>query len=75
VSRVSELKQRGCLNRLLVSQDAGWYRPGEPRGGSFRGFETIYTALVPALRQVRWTAEEIRQLLVSNPASAFTVRT
>jgi phosphotriesterase-related protein len=72
--RVTALKARGCLNRLLVSHDAGWYRPGEPRGGAFRGFETVYTALVPALRDAGWTAGELRQLLVTNPAAAFTIR-
>ena len=72
--RVNALRQHGLLNRLLVSHDAGWYKPGEPRGGSFRGFETVYTAFVPALRQAKWTADEIHRLLVSNPATAFTVR-
>ena len=74
VGRVSELKRRGLLKRLLVSHDAGWYRPGEPRGGSFRGFDTVYTAFVPALRRAGWTAEEIERLMVANPATAFTVR-
>ena len=72
--RVTALKQRGVLNRLLVSHDAGWYRPGEPKGGAFRGFDTAYTTFVPALRQAGWTSDEVRQLLVSNPAAAFTVR-
>jgi len=71
--RVTALKQRGVLNRLLVSHDAGWYRPGEPKGGAFRGFETVYTAFVPALGQAGWTTGEVSQLLVSNPAAAFTV--
>ena len=74
VERVEALKQRGCLNRLLVSHDAGWYRPGEPRGGAFRGFETVYTAFVPALRTAGWTAEDLDLLLVANPAAAFTIR-
>ena len=74
VDRVNGLKQQGLLNRLLVSHDAGWYKPGEPRGGRFRGFETAYTGFVPALQRVHWTAEEIHQLLVTNPAAAFTVR-
>jgi predicted metal-dependent phosphotriesterase family hydrolase len=74
VSRVGALKERGLLNRLLVSHDAGWYTPGEPRGGSVRGFETVYTAFVPALRKAGWTPAEIDQLLVRNPAAAFTVR-
>jgi phosphotriesterase-related protein len=74
VERVTALKSRGCLARLLVSHDAGWYRPGEPRGGTFRGFEAVYTAFVPALRQAGWTAGEVGQLMVENPAAAFTVR-
>jgi len=73
VERVTLLKVRGCLNRLLASHDAGWYRPGEPRGGSFRGFDTLYTAFVPALRQAGWTGDEVRRLLVANPAAAFSV--
>jgi phosphotriesterase-related protein len=73
VERVTILRDRGCLGRLLVSHDAGWYRPGEPRGGAFRGFETLYTAFVPALRRAGWTGAEIAQLLVANPAAAFTV--
>ena len=64
----------GLLDRLLVSHDAGWYRPGEPGGGAFRGFETVYTAFVPSLRKAGWTEGEVRQLLQANPAAAFTVR-
>jgi phosphotriesterase-related protein len=74
VDRVNALRARGLLNRLLVSHDAGWYRPGEPGGGAFRGFETVYTAFIPALRRAGWTSEEVRQLLVANPARAFTVQ-
>ncbi len=74
VNRVNTLKQRGLLSRLLVSHDAGWYSPGEPKGGSFRGFDTAYTTFLPALRQARWTEEEIHQLMVVNPFTAFAVR-
>jgi phosphotriesterase-related protein len=73
VGRVSALKAQGLLNRLLVSHDAGWYRPGEPGGGRFRGFEAAYTVFVPALQRAGWTPGEIRQLMVGNPAAAFTV--
>lgn len=74
VDRASAMKARGQLGRLLVSHDAGWYRPGEPRGGRFRGFDAIYTALVPALGRAGWTPDDISRLLVANPAAAFTVR-
>jgi phosphotriesterase-related protein len=73
VDHVTALKDHGCLARTLVSHDAGWYRPGEPRGGAFRGFDTLFTRFVPALRQAGWTDGDIRRLLVDNPASAFTV--
>jgi phosphotriesterase-related protein len=74
VSRVNALKQHGVLERILVSHDAGWYKPGQPGGGEFRGFDTLYTAFVPALERSGWTASDINQLLVANPAAAFTVR-
>jgi phosphotriesterase-related protein len=75
VTRASELKAAGVLNRLLVSHDAGWYRPGEPQGGRdrFRPFESVYTAFIPGLRAAGWTTDELRRLLVTNPAEAFTV--
>ena len=74
VERVTALKQRGVLNRILVSHDAGWYRPGEPKGGAFRGFEAVYATFVPALRRAGWTAADVSRLLVSNPAAAFAIR-
>jgi len=74
VERATAMKAHGQLGRLLVSHDAGWYRPGEPRGGRFRGFETVYTTFVPALRHAGWTPEEIRRLLETNPAAAFAIR-
>jgi len=74
VERATAMKARGLLGRVLVSHDAGWYRPGEPRGGRFRGFETVYTAFVPALQRAGWTPDDIVQLLLANPAAAFTVR-
>jgi phosphotriesterase-related protein len=73
VDRVTALKTRGRLDRLLVSHDAGWYTPGEPRGGTFRGFDTLYTLFVPALRTAGWSAAEVDRLLVANPAAAFTI--
>ena len=73
VDHVTALKDQGCLARTLVSHDAGWYRPGEPRGGAFRGFDTIFKHVLPALQRSGWTEADIRQLLVDNPASAFTV--
>ena len=54
--------------------DAGWYRVGEPDGGEFRAFDTLFTAFVPALKAAGLTQAEVNQLLVDNPRRALTPR-
>jgi phosphotriesterase-related protein len=72
--RIVALKEAGLLHRVLVSQDAGWYRPGEPGGGEFRGFTDIGRELVPALTARGFSQEEIEQLLIRNPKESFAIR-
>lgn len=72
VELVSQMKAQGQLGRVLVSHDAGWYRVGEPGGGQFRAFDTLFTTFVPALRAAGFTEQEVRQLLVDNPRNALT---
>ena len=72
--RIQDLKEAGFLNRVLISHDAGWYKPGEENGGSFRGFTGIFTALVPALREVGFSQEDINLLLEISPRNAFSIR-
>ncbi|MCH7514482.1 MAG: phosphotriesterase [Bacteroidetes bacterium] len=74
VAMISNLKANGLLDRVLVSHDAGWYTPGEPDGGSFRGYTALFTSLLPALKEAGYSEEELTQLLVHNPARAFEVR-
>lgn len=73
VNTLSRLKERGFLPRLLVSHDAGWYHVGEPGGGSYRPYTTLFDTLLPALEKAGWSAEERRMLTVGNPARAFSV--
>lgn len=68
------MKDAGLLGRVLVSQDAGWYRVGEPGGGKFRSYDTIFTTFVPALNAAGLTGGDVRQLLVVNPAAALQPR-
>jgi phosphotriesterase-related protein len=72
VALVLAMRQAGRLDRVLVSHDAGWYHVGEPGGGEFRGFDTLFTAFVPALKAAGLSEAEIRQLLVDNPRRALT---
>lgn len=69
-----ELKKAGLLHRVLISHDAGWYRPGEPDGGSFRPYTAISESLIPKLRSIGFTQANLDQLLIENPAQAFAIR-
>ena len=71
VELVQRMKADGLLDRVLVSHDAGWYRVGEPRGGQFRPYDTLFTAFVPALKASGFSDREIQQLLVDNPRRAL----
>ena len=71
VALVRNMKDRGLLSRVLVSHDAGWYRVGEPGGGTFRPFDTLFTSLVPALKAAGFSDDDVRQLLVDNPRHAI----
>jgi phosphotriesterase-related protein len=71
VELVRHMRDAKLLDRVLVSQDAGWYRVGEPGGGQFRGFETLFTAFVPALLSAGLTKDDVRTLLVDNPRRAL----
>jgi len=74
VALVLAMKERGYLHRVLVSHDAGWYEVGQPDGGKFRPYDTLFTQFIPALRQHGFTEEEVSLLLVANPRDAFTIR-
>ncbi|WP_158267527.1 phosphotriesterase family protein [Adhaeribacter arboris] len=72
VQFLQNMKSAGLLKQVLISQDAGWYHVGEKQGGEFRGYETVFTAFLPALRAAGFTKAEVKQLLETNPKQAFT---
>ena len=74
VEWLQEFKQKGLLNKVLVSQDAGWYSPGEPNGGDFTPYSTVFNKLIPELRNKRFTRKDIEQVFVKNPGKAFETR-
>ena len=75
VAMVVNMKEHGLLRRVLVSHDAGWYHVDEAGGGTFRPFDTLFNEFLPALDRAGCTDDDIDQLLVTNPAEAFTVQT
>lgn len=71
VALVRQMMAAGHLDRVLVSHDAGWYRVGEPYGGHFRPFDTLFTRFIPALRAAGATDADVTQLLMVNPRRVF----
>ncbi len=68
---VKLMRKEGYLDRVLISQDAGWYHVGEPGGGNYRGYDLIFAGFVPALKKAGFTGAEIDRLLIHNPARAL----
>jgi phosphotriesterase-related protein len=74
VEAVVDLVRRDRSDRVLVSQDAGWYHVGEPGGGSYRPYVFLFDRFLPALRARGLGEADVRRLLVDNPAEAFATR-
>ncbi len=74
VDLVQNMRRQRLLNRVLVSQDAGWYSVGEPGGGDFRSLTSVFDLFLPALREAGFSEQEIETLTVRNPADAFRIR-
>lgn len=68
------LVEAGFTDQLLLSHDAGWYDPsradGLPEQG-FRGYTALTREFIPELLQRGISEEQVRQITVKNPASAF----
>ena len=73
VDSIDRLKKAGLLQRVLISHDAGWYKPDEPQA-SFTGFTDIFNKLIPILQSKGFSGEDLDQLLIRNPWEAFSIR-
>jgi phosphotriesterase-related protein len=74
LAMIGRMRDEGLLDHVLVSQDAGWYNAGQPRGGEFKPYLPLFTTLIPALREGGFDEAQIGTILVDNPARAFAVR-
>jgi len=69
-----DFKNKGLLDRVLVSHDAGWYSPGEPEGGNFTPYTSIFKYLFPELEKRDFNSEDVNTVFVKNPAEAFSIK-
>lgn len=71
---IARLRNDSLLDCVLISHDAGWYKPSEPAGGEFKGYTNIFNELLPRLRQKGFSESDFDQLLITNPAEAMSIR-
>jgi len=64
----------GFEDQVLMSQDAGWYNVGEPKGGEIRGFEYLVKDFAPRMIEKGFSQRLIDKILVMNPARAFQLK-
>ena len=66
------LKEQHVLDKVLISHDSGWYDPSQPDKQP-KPYTTIFEKLIPNLKAKGFTDAELDQILVKNPAKAFTI--
>lgn len=71
VGWILELLAAGHGDRLLLSQDAGWYDPSAPGGGTPRPYTYLVSQFLPKLREAGVDEDTITQLTCGNPFEAF----
>jgi phosphotriesterase-related protein len=76
VGWVVDALEAGLEDHILLSHDAGWYRPDEPDGGAsqVRGFTYMVEEFLPRLRREGVGEDLIKLMTDTNPKRAFRVR-
>ncbi len=69
VSKLTLLREKGLLDRVLLSHDGNSYN----RDRNLKEYDAVLTSLVPALKENGFSEEEINQILVINPQNAFKI--
>ncbi|MGK3952269.1 hypothetical protein ACLKM7_08090 [Microbacterium sp. I2] len=68
---ISDLVEADLTDRILLSQDYGWYDPGDPDGGLACGpYTRMHERFLPLLRERGFDEEILERLTVINPSRA-----
>lgn len=68
-----ELVSAGFEDKILISQDAGWYNPGQPQGGQKRGYTSLTKKFLPKMKAAGFDSRFIDKITKENPFRAFAV--
>lgn len=73
IQLIRDMLEKGHEDKLLLSQDSGWYNVGQPRGGNINGFAYLVKDFIPLMRQSGIDQATIDKLLITNPAMALRI--
>ncbi len=73
IQLIKNMLDKGYEDRLLLSQDAGWYNVGQPRGGNIRAFTYIIKEFIPLMEKSGINNDTINKLMITNPAMALRI--
>lgn len=71
IMKIQRLLEAGLGERLLLSQDRGWYDPALPGGGSPKPYTYLPETFLPKMRAAGLDEAEIWHLTHTNPCRAF----
>ncbi|HOV70280.1 MAG TPA: TatD family hydrolase [Clostridia bacterium] len=74
VDMIKRLVEAGFGNKVLISQDSGWYTAGEPMGGNIRAYHTLFTEFIPYAQKMGLDSQTMDAIVTVNAASALSIR-
>ena len=74
VQLIKSMLEKGYEDKLLLSQDAGWYNVGQPRGGNIKSFAYLVREFIPLMKRSGIHQDTINKLVITNPARALRIR-
>ena len=71
IDRIARMLDAGLEDRLLLSQDRGWFDPSKPGGGEPKPYTYLAEVFLPKLRACGLDDATIHALTCDNPFRAF----
>lgn len=66
-------KEKGILDHILISHDAGWFDP-QKKEQKIQPYTNIFENLIPKLLASGFSEKDIQMLLCVNPVRAFSIK-
>lgn len=74
IELLTQLRENGAGERILLSQDTGWYNVGQPNGGKINSYHHLLTDFLPYARQTGLDAQWLEQCITRHPYQAMRLR-